>query len=36
MSGWGSGRGWVVSRERGKWNSGFSEGKPGRGKTFEM
>ena len=28
--------GWVGEQGKGKWDRGFSEGKPGKGVTFEM
>jgi hypothetical protein len=36
MTGQGSGRGWVGKQGEGGWDRGFSEGKPGKGITFEM
>jgi hypothetical protein len=36
MSGQGSRSGYVSEQGEGGWNRGFSEGKPGKGITFEM
>ena len=36
MPGLGSGSGWVGVQGEGKGDKGFSEGKPGKGITFEM
>jgi hypothetical protein len=36
MSGQGSRSGWVGEQGEGGWDRGFSEGKPGKGITFEM
>jgi hypothetical protein len=36
MPGLRSRSGWVVEQEEGRENRGFSEGKPGKGITFEM
>jgi hypothetical protein len=32
----GNGSGWVVEQGEGVWDRRFSEGKPGKGITFEM
>jgi hypothetical protein len=36
MPGQGSGSRWIDEQDEGGWDSGFSEGKPGKGITFEM
>jgi hypothetical protein len=36
MPGPGSWSGWVGKQEEAGWDRGFSEGKPGKGITFEM
>jgi hypothetical protein len=36
MPGQGSVSGWVCEQGEGEWDRGFSEGKPGKGITFEM
>jgi hypothetical protein len=36
MPGQGSGSGWVGEQGDGGWDRGVSEGKPGKGITFEM
>jgi hypothetical protein len=36
MPGQGSGSGWVSKQWEGRWDREFSEGKPGKGITFEM